>query len=572
MKTLKFMLAAATAIGLASASQAVGPYGGSTDFEADTLNSTITTSGSYWTVPAGAEDGDYTIVAGVPNAALRSAGATAKFATTPAQVLQLEGGTEPLTRNIQSSGAAVDLTAGDVYVDTLVKFTVTPSGDTVTNSAADKLLIYLQEDLTSGSECTNLVVIAAKHTPYNDDDDIIPEANVPTPVVVANNVLPDTWYRLTVMSFVKKDAANRNVPVFKIFLNGSPLSASESLFLGGVADLTLFPSLQGSNNTTLTAVGFAGSGSVDDLLFTTFDPALSVLDFYLVLDGAVAGLDGDVSYVTTADSGTLDFGTNTVYCYSGSPSVTVTYDLNDGYTAAWDTNPNGATITAGSVYTLTVTQTPTGVDFTLTLGTGVSSVTWTVNGASETVNATKTYTALEPGSYTLGAVTYADWYVAGTVKEGSTITVSSESASTTVDAVKATAAEIITDSTTAADLGITNPKFTSDTSAQLAKLAAWAQGLNTPLTIAQVNAMTFADGDLNSEAFLLNCENNAEAVAAAKAAFKFSSITPGTVPSVDEPANGYNVTPVIYGGNTVDAINVTPATGSHKFYKAVLTK
>ena len=571
MKTLKFMLAAATAIGLASASQAVGPYDGSTDFEADTLNSTITTSGSYWTVPTGAEDGDYTIVAGNPvsdqasPAVTRSAGATSEFSASPAQVLKLEGGVEPLLRNIQAYGTAVDLTAGDVYIDTLVQFTVTPAGDTVTANADDKLLIYLQEDLTAGSEATNLMVKAAQYTKV-----VVPTPSITfTPMDLAINnatVEPNTWYRLQVKSFV-----TNNFTCFTIALNGVELTSATHL-VDSDDGYKLFPSLKGMASTSLASVGFAGSGAVDDLLFTTFDPTVSVIDFYLVLDGAQAGIDGSVSYETSAMSGTLDGGTNTVYCYGSSPSVTVTYDLNDGYTAAWDTNPNGATITAGSVYTLTVTQTPTGVDFTLTLGTGVSSVTWTVNGASETVNATKTYTALEPGSYTLGAVTYADWYVAGTVKEGSTITVSSESASTTVDAVKATAAEIITDSTTAADLGITNSKFTSDTSAQLAKLAAWAQGLNTPLTIAQVNAMTFADGDLNSEAFLLNCENNAEAVAAAKAAFKFSSITPGTVPSVDEPANGYNVTPVIYGGNTVDAINVTPATGSHKFYKAVLTK
>ena len=211
------------------------------------------------------------------------------------------------------------------------------------------------------------------------------------------------------------------------------------------------------------------------------------------------------------------------------------------------------------------------LDFTLTLATGVSSVTFTLGVESYTTNATGTFTFDAGGTATITDVTYADWYVADGLGENDTFTVVDDG-SATVGAKKADASEIVTDSTTAADLGIVNTHFTSDSALQLSKLAAWAQRQSPEISISQVNAMTFADGDTTGEAFLLNCAPTVEAVAAAKAAFKFPAITPGTVPSVYTPEGGYNVEPIIKGGNTLDAINVTPATGSHKFYKAVLTK
>ncbi len=582
MKTLKFMLAAATAIGLASASQAAGPYDGSTDFESDTLNSTITTSDGYWTVPTGAEDGDYTVVSGVPSSALRSAGAASAFTTTPAQVLQLEGGTDPLTRNIQATGAAVDLTAGDVYIDTLVQFTVTPAGDTVTAGASDKLLIYLKEDLTEGSETTNLMVKACAYTasPRPGVAATFVTNDIPLTAVVE----PGTWYNLRVKSYVD----DAGVLLFEVYLNGTRLASTTSLYSGEEVLGTVFPALTGMGSTSLTSVGFAGSGAVDDLLFTTFNPDYTVVDFYLALVDANGGIPGNVSYSTSGDSGTLGVaatGANgqQIFCAydanNGSPSVTVTYTLSSGFIASWSngTTANGNDTfapAAGTKYTLTVTPEITAVDFTFALGTGVSGVTWTLNG---TTQSGLTAQVAAGDVLAITGVTYADWYVGtGDYVKNWTKTLAAadvaENFTYTVAAEKATGPVIIADSTTAADLGITNPKFANDSAAQLSKLATWAQSLTTPLTIAQVNAMTFADGDLNSEAFLLNCENSAEAVAAAKAEFKFSAITPGTVPSVDTPTRGYNVEPVIYGGATLDAITVTPATSAHKFYKAVLTK
>ena len=578
MKTLKFMLAAATAIGLASASQAVGPYDGSTDFEADTLNSTITTSGSYWTVPTGAEDGDYTIVAGNPvsdqvsPAVTRSAGATSAFTDTPSQVLKLEGGTDPLLRNIQATGAAVDLTQGEVYIDTLVQFTVTPASDEVTTNADDKLLIYLKEDLTSGSEATNLMVKAAQYASV-----VIPTPSVSfTPVDVAINnatVQPNTWYRLQVKSFV-----TNNFTCFTLALNGVELTSATHLFDSNDG-CKLFPSLRGLASTSLTSVGFAGSGAVDDLLFTTFDPAATVLDFYLALNGAVAGIDGSVHYETTAMSGNLSAGTNTVYCYGNSTAVTVTYDTLDGYTASWDVNPNGATITKGAIYTLMVSEVPTGIDFTLTLATGVSSVSFTADGTPYNVTTT-TNLQLSAGTVNYNATfDAANWW---TGDASGSFTVAAAPGNTyTVTATRENAAGVITSETTPASLGITSGAFAGSAQAELTKVVDWAVANNK--TTSDVNAMTFANAlspTANEKSYLLGEGlTGAMTEEAAIAALEIASIeyvdgTGWVIKSQNNKGDGdalANGHIDIFGATTVDGTYTSDQAGK-SFFKAVLVK
>ena len=69
------------------------------------------------------------------------------FANSTANALQVNTGTEPLLRKIDATGnMAVPLDATKkVYIDTMVQFTVTPEGDTVTAGDNDKLMIYLKE-------------------------------------------------------------------------------------------------------------------------------------------------------------------------------------------------------------------------------------------------------------------------------------------------------------------------------------------------------------------------------------------------------------------------------------------
>lgn len=84
-------------------------------------------------------------------------------------------------------------------------------------------------------------------------------------------------------------------------------------------------------------------------------------------------------------------------------------------------------------------------------------------------------------------------------------------------------------------------------------------------------AATYGDDtqSANEEAYLLNCAPNAQAVAAAKAAFKFTSITPGVIPTID--GSGYNGVVVILGGTSLSNIATwDKATTTDTFFKATL--
>ena len=89
-----------------------------------------------------------------------------------------------------------------------------------------------------------------------------------------------------------------------------------------------------------------------------------------------------------------------------------------------------------------------------------------------------------------------------------------------------------------------------------------------------VNAMAFEGNDANTreeKAYLFNVANTDEAVAAAEAAFAFTSITPGTVPSIPAATTeNYNGTVTVKGCATVNGTYVAPATTEHQFYKAEL--
>ena len=481
MKQLKFMLAAATAIGLATAAQADQKF-------KDTFEDGEMPAG-YSYVPVDENDNDN-------ESQIEADGYNSEKA------LKVNTGTNPLLRAldyVSSSGSAqaVPLSATkSVYIDTMVKFTLTPTNDTPTPVAGDKLMIYVEEVPAVGeTPASNKLVIWAA------GDDV--DGNVSATKCETNLAIDtDKWYRLYVESvavLAGQNAENEDMyyPCFKISLaeEGETLAPiASSAEFAGLAELddpsAYFPSLEilsapdGVVNPAITYVGFAGEGKVDDLAFGTV-------------------------------------------------------------------------------------ETVTGIDFTLTLGTGVSAVTYTLAGTEYTVTGTTAISHEEASSIAVTAIDYVLGYKAGINGKGD------YSADVTIDAAEV----VINDgtaegstATTAADLQITNEKFANDSPAQLTKLTTWAK--NYSVSLSTVNGMTFADEEVESEAYLLNCAPTAEAVEDAKAAFKFPAITAGEVPAVYEPEEGYNVEPKIFGADSIEALKTSevPATADHKFFKAVLTK
>ena len=191
-------------------------------------------------------------------------------------------------------GAAQALPAGGLYIDTMVQFTPTEDGGAPETTGGDKLAIWLNVETGEGLEtpATNLCVKANAYTLGEAG----PMAAATTfPLVPADgsalSINPGTWYRLTVKAVANALATDENgiIPAFEIRVDGALMKAASGLpfseFFGefvaeGLQAVygqnALFPSLQemggAGASITLQAVGFKGSGALDNLAITEQDP------------------------------------------------------------------------------------------------------------------------------------------------------------------------------------------------------------------------------------------------------------------------------------------------------------
>ncbi|MGN0853681.1 MAG: hypothetical protein ACI4Q3_09950 [Kiritimatiellia bacterium] len=201
--------------------------------------------------------------------------------------LSTEGGT--LWRSINTLGGDSEMALGTaytvpdagLYIDTMVQFTPTEDGGDPDLVEADKLAIWV--DVTD--DVTNLYVRAEL---IEDAATFSPNTFVLVPADGTTLAIdPSAWYRLTVKAetIALSEEANFRIGAFQIFIDGQQMMAKVSPFGEGIpemladyittecADLMakqcLIPSLEGivdfNNSFTLTAVGFKGSGAIDNL-------------------------------------------------------------------------------------------------------------------------------------------------------------------------------------------------------------------------------------------------------------------------------------------------------------------
>ncbi len=133
--------------------------------------------------------------------------------------------------------------AGNVYFDMALQFNPSASAPELEQGDPTKILLYQNTE-------SNLVILAG--TSASD--------RTPTSYVTTTKVAPGTWARVTVSSELGNDGY-----AFTVRLNGTALETA-----GGVVS---FPSL--TADTTITKVGFAGSGALDDFVARTTDPYLN---------------------------------------------------------------------------------------------------------------------------------------------------------------------------------------------------------------------------------------------------------------------------------------------------------
>ena len=404
MKQLKFMLAAATAISLATAAQAdTQPQLVKTEFSSENFDAvtTLNDTAAVLALPgfsyegATASDNESVVVAG--------------GADNTANALQVNTGTEPLLRKIDATGnKAVPLDATKkVYIDTMVQFTVTPYGDTVTASDNDKLMIYLKEDLSdSTAPKTNLVVKAG----YKGEGSLISKDYVLD--IDGKKVLPGVWYSLEVIAYGNVASVSEGMdiyPAFEIYIDGTlarianagvsaDLQVAENIpifMLGSYGERlsggTLLLSMK-VNSSTLDQVGFAGEGMVDELVFSKDAEPETAVDF--TFTWTTAGISsvtytiGDADPVEVTNGVKIvDLAANTVLTLNVTPAdwYKVADDAVLSYTA---TNAGDSAVLDSLVTEVTAT------DLNVTVPAGTSEET-TSKALAWAKNAGKTTTAVE---------------------------------------------------------------------------------------------------------------------------------------------------------------------------------
>lgn len=279
---------------------------------------------TYWLYEgaSGSEDGSTVKAYGGDNLAAPTTGDAAG-----ANYLELstEGGT--LWRSLAAGdtsatdiadklGAAQEIDAEKgLYIDTMVQFTPTEDGGTPETVEGDKLAIWLNVDSSGDTPVTNLCVKAG----WKDANDVFSSTNF---VLTGKKVDAGTWYRLTVEAvdnvYSPFDGTYYyRIPAFAIKLDGEYLTATHStvdaayalsmkeseMFSSDVYDKViagkLFLSLvEGSPEvpSTLQAVGFKGSGALDNLAVTEEDPLPApgeTIDFTIT-----AGADTTIAWST----------------------------------------------------------------------------------------------------------------------------------------------------------------------------------------------------------------------------------------------------------------------------------
>lgn len=352
MKTLKFMLAAATAIGIASVAQAGQNRNASTGFEKLPQGTKVITgiidnktgdsdiSSYFCYAGANVDDNESEIVAFTDNATpvTRPSGITnfdGADATSRANALQVSTGTDPLLRTFRpvanSAPQAGEEITTSTYIDTLVQFTVTPSTDTVPPGDDDKLMIYLKETATTTTGDDGVAVVTTATNLVVKGGYLESAASASQKEYVVQNipVEPGVWYRLTVeaipASVVNKDMGPQlGLMVFRVKINGVDCvfggdtinTSDQNVVVFFMQNQELFQaigtrqvvlSLKAATSSTsknaLQAVGFAGEGLVDDLVITDVDPAVRTVNFTLAFDEnkvtAIEYTIGDVPYWQT---------------------------------------------------------------------------------------------------------------------------------------------------------------------------------------------------------------------------------------------------------------------------------
>lgn len=390
MKNLTFALACASTFALFAEIKA--PPAGFEEYEAGAKVANAVEPGSqftYWLYEgaSGSEDGSTVKAYGGDNLAAPTTGDAAgdkylELSTEGGTLWRSLAGVKQMENGSATLGDAhtIDPEKG-LYIDTMVQFTPTEDGGAPDTTGGDKLAIWLNVETGEGLETpvTNLMVKAG-HV-YRDGSEAVDSMTFV--LEGTSGVVPGTWYRLTVKAIpdVTKSIAdghrNTGVTGYQILLDGQALSTKATVFESSYInwaydewledadrDLlqsgTVFAGLDGFvTASTLQAVGFKGSGALDNLSISETAPSPAPeepipVTPQITLSATEATFSNSLELPTVTVAGNYVLGTDYTVSWSGelpteNPSadvvLTVTVAMRGKYsgsnTATFTVKPAG---------------------------------------------------------------------------------------------------------------------------------------------------------------------------------------------------------------------------------------
>ena len=290
----------------------------------------------------------------------------AKFASAAnTKYLNIESTSAPLYRTVNAMSedkldSATKVNMGEVYIDTLVQFT---AGDPemAAEEAGAKLALWVCGNDADGNPAaaTNFMVKAGQ---IQADGSI--KATDYTMQVSGVTFKKDEWVRLTVKTIgkigsAKIGEADVEYAGFVVFANGNmltpvassaPIAVESANYQNSVGDdyaAGVMPSLvlkSQANGAKLAAVGFSGTGAIDDVTFTSTAPdfAEDALKYKVTFGDNVTSVKCGENSLTSGNF------------YDVGAELTFTAVVADGYAAKWSTN--GVVVATGSSVGLTLVK------------------------------------------------------------------------------------------------------------------------------------------------------------------------------------------------------------------------
>ncbi len=277
--------------------------------------------------------------------------------------------TDATFRAIVAGGAKQTIPSNGLCVDTLIKFTAFDQEDVASIDGMDaKFAVWVKEiEGAEGEASTFQLMVTAGQ--WDSDQDTLVRKDYACSSVITDM---DKWYRLTVK--VISDITNgSNIPGYVVCVNGEVVTSGEAqrdvakLSLssegsGWNANGAVFPALV-TDDLTMSHVGFAGTGWIDDLSITDKIP-----DFVEAKEVfTVRGSDfvksfkyngqiwnaGDAALIVASSNEAAESATDIVYIdgYFGPMVQTVNREANSENIIGADAKVEVATVTIDGVKT-----------------------------------------------------------------------------------------------------------------------------------------------------------------------------------------------------------------------------